>query len=232
MGKRASSGSADSTALSAAALSAAQVNADELQALVGDLVEVTIGASGDVSLGVGDAEGEEEEEEEEESEEEMGESDEEEEDLAAVEETEEEAEDIEAVEPAEETPTTVKTGPLMKRPAAKARLRKKPSAAPAAVAEDAVAEAAAAEAAAADQAEADGFLMAIADAAIRVESGDLAGLDAPDTGIDAEDAKAVLDILAGSQDDPMVQASCFSLHPNDVSNTERCYHVLSLGPHK
>jgi hypothetical protein len=195
MGKRASSGSADSTALSAAALSAAQVNADELQALVGDLVEVTIGASGDVSLGVDDAEGEEEEEEE--SEEEMGESDEEEEDLAAVEETEEEAEDIEAVEPAEETPTTVKTGPLMKRPAAKARLRKKPSAA-------------AAEAAAADQAEADGFLMAIADAAIRVESGDLAGLDAPDTGIDAEDAKAVLDILAGSQDDPLVQASFFS----------------------
>jgi hypothetical protein len=194
MGKRASSGSADSTALSAAALSAAQVNADELQALVWDLVEVTIGASGDVSLGVGDAEGEEEEEEE--SEEEMGESDEEEEDLAAVEETEEEAEDIEAVEPAEETPTTVKTGPLMKRPAAKARLRKKPSAA-------------AAEAAAADQAEADGFLMAIADAAIRVESGDLAGLDAPDTGIDAEDAKAVLDILAGSQDDPLVQASFF-----------------------
>ena len=195
MGKRASSGSADSTALSAAALSAAQVNADELQALVGDLVEVTIGASGDVSLGVDDAEGEEEEEEEE-SEEEMGESDEEEEDLAAVEETEEEAEDIEAVEPAEETPTTVKTGPLTKRPAAKARLRKKPSAA-------------AAEAAAADQAEADGFLMAIADAAIRVESGDLAGLDAPDTGIDAEDAKAVLDILAGSQDDPLVQASFF-----------------------
>ena len=158
-------------------------------------MEVTIGASGDVSLGVGDAEGEEEEEEEE-SEEETGESDEEEEDLAAVEETEEEAEDIEAVEPAEETPTTVKTGPLMKRPAAKARLRKKPSAA-------------AAEAAAADQAEADGFLMAIADAAIRVESGDLAGLDAPDTGIDAEDAKAVLDILAGSQDDPLVQASFF-----------------------
>ena len=197
MGKRASSGSADSTALSAAALSAAQVDADELQALVWDLVEVTIGASGDVSLGVDDAEGEEEEEEEEEeSEEEMGESDEEEEDLAAVEETEEEAEDIEAVEPAEETPTTVKTGPLMKRPAAKARLRKKPSAA-------------AAEAAAADQAEADGFLMAIADAAIRVESGDLAGLDAPDTGIDAEDAKAVLDILAGSQDDPLVQASFF-----------------------
>jgi hypothetical protein len=217
MGKRASSGSADSTALSAAALSAAQVNADELQALVGDLVEVTIGASGDVSLGVGDAEGEEEEEEE--IEEETGESDEEEEDLAAVEETEEEAEDIEAVEPAEETPTTVKTGPLMKRPAAKARLRKKPSAA-------------AAEAAAADQAEADGFLMAIADAAIRVESGDLAGLDAPDTGIDAEDAKAVLDIVAGSQDDPLVQASFLSLHPNDVSNTERCYHVLSLGPHK
>jgi hypothetical protein len=198
MGKRASSGSADSTALSAAALSAAQVNADELQALVGDLVEVTIGASGDVSLGVDDAEGEEEEEEE--SEEEMGESDEEEEDLAAVEETEEEAEDIEAVEPAEETPTTVKTGLLMKRPAAKARLRKKPSAA-------------AAEAAAADQAEADGFLMAIADAAIRVESGDLAGLDAPDTGIDAEDAKAVLDILAGSQDDPLVQASFFFLSP-------------------
>jgi hypothetical protein len=32
-----------------------------------------------------------------------------------------------------------------------------------------------------------------------------------------------------------VQASFFSLsslHPNDVSNTERCYHVLSLGPHK
>ena len=196
MGKRASSGSADSTALSAAALSAAQVNADELQALVGDLVEVTIGASGDVSLGVDDAGAAIDVEEGEESEEEMGESDEEEEDLAAVEETEEEAEDIEAVEPAEETPTTVKTGLLMKRPAAKARLRKKPSAA-------------AAEAAAADQAEADGFLMAIADAAIRVESGDLAGLDAPDTGIDAEDAKAMLDILAGSQDDPLVQASFF-----------------------